>query len=94
LNPLSSGRESANFQSRNRKVKLLAGRGIPQEHIRQLVRNPQTGKPVSVRTLERALATEIKTSKVELNSAEKLIVLTPDKTLARYPRRSPLRLYS
>jgi hypothetical protein len=25
-------------------VKLLAGRGIPQEHIRQLIRNPQTGR--------------------------------------------------
>jgi hypothetical protein len=47
----------------NRKVKLLAGRGIPQEHIRQLVRNPQTGKPVSVKTLERAFATEINASR-------------------------------
>ena len=25
-------------------VKLLAGRGIPQEHSRQLIRNPQTGR--------------------------------------------------
>jgi hypothetical protein len=48
-------------------VKLLATRGIPQEHIRQLIRNPQTGRPVSIKTLERAFATEIKDAKVELN---------------------------
>jgi hypothetical protein len=48
-------------------VKLLAGRGIPQEHIRQLILNPQTGKPLSIKTLERAFTTEIKTAKVELN---------------------------
>jgi hypothetical protein len=47
-------------------VKLLAGRGIPQEHIRRLIRNPQTGKPLSIKTLERAFATEIQTAKVEL----------------------------
>ena len=46
-------------------VKLLAGRGIPQEHIRQLIRNPQTGKPLSIKTLERAFASEIQTAKVE-----------------------------
>jgi hypothetical protein len=42
-------------------VKLLATWGIPQEFIRNL----QTGRPVSVKTLERAFATEIKTAKVE-----------------------------
>jgi hypothetical protein len=47
-------------------VKLLAGRGILQEHIRRLIRNPQTGKPLSIKTLERAFATEIQTAKVEL----------------------------
>ena len=46
-------------------VKLLAGRGIPQEYIRRLIRNPQTGKPLSIKTLERAFATEIQTAKVE-----------------------------
>jgi regulator of sirC expression with transglutaminase-like and TPR domain len=46
-------------------VKLLATRGIPQEYIRRLIRNPQTGRPVSIKTLERAFATEIKTAKVE-----------------------------
>ena len=46
-------------------VTLLATRGIPQEYIRRLIRNPQTGRPVSIKTLERAFATEIKTAKVE-----------------------------
>lgn len=46
-------------------VKLLATRGIPQEYIRRLIRNPQTARPVSIKTLERAFATEIKTAKVE-----------------------------
>ena len=46
-------------------VKLLATRGIPQEYIRQLIRNPQTGRPVSIKTLERAFATEIQAAKVE-----------------------------
>jgi predicted phage terminase large subunit-like protein len=45
-------------------VTLLATRGIPQEYIRRLIRNPQTGRPVSIKTLERAFATEIKTAKV------------------------------
>ena len=48
-------------------VKLLAGRGIPQEDIRRLILNPQTGKPLSIKTLERAFATEIKTAKTELD---------------------------
>jgi hypothetical protein len=43
-------------------VKLLTTRGIPQEHIRQLVRNPQTGRPVSAKTLRRAFLTEIQTA--------------------------------
>jgi hypothetical protein len=46
-------------------VKLLTTRGIPQEHIRQLIRNPQTGRPVSAKTLRRAFLTEIQTGKVE-----------------------------
>jgi hypothetical protein len=45
----------------------LAGRGIPQEDIRRLILNPQTGKPLSINTLERAFATEIKTAKTELD---------------------------
>jgi len=48
-------------------VKLLATRGIPQEHIRQLIRNPQTGNPVSLKTFERAFATEITIARVELH---------------------------
>jgi hypothetical protein len=48
-------------------VKLLASRGIPQEEIRQLIRNPQTGKPLSIKTLERAFATEIRIAKSELD---------------------------
>lgn len=48
-------------------VKLLAGRGIPQEHIRRLIINPQTGKPLSIKTLELAFASEIKTAQIELN---------------------------
>ena len=47
-------------------VKLLAGRGIPQEHIRQLIRNPQTGRPLAIKTLRRAFLTEIKIAKVEV----------------------------
>jgi hypothetical protein len=43
----------------------LTTRGIPQEHIRQLIRNPQTGRPVSAKTLRRAFLTEIQTGKVE-----------------------------
>jgi hypothetical protein len=47
-------------------VKLLSGRGIPQEHIRRLIRNPQTRKPLAIKTLERAFVTEIQTGKVEV----------------------------
>jgi hypothetical protein len=43
----------------------LATRGIPQEYIRQLIRNPHTEMPVSIKTLERAFATEIQAAKVE-----------------------------
>lgn len=49
-------------------VKLLASRGIPQEEIRRLIVNPQTGKPLSIKTLERAFATEITIAKAELDS--------------------------
>jgi hypothetical protein len=48
-------------------VKLLASRGILQEEIRQLICNPQTGKPLSIKTLERAFATEIRIAKSELD---------------------------
>ena len=64
-------------------VTLLAGRGIPQEYIRQLIRNPQTGRPVSIKTLERAFATEIKTAKVELNCQIARFIL--DTILGRRP---------
>jgi hypothetical protein len=64
-------------------VKLLAGRGIPQEHIRQLILNPQTGKPLSIKTLERAFATEIKIAKVELNIQVARFVM--DTILGRRP---------
>ena len=66
-----------------RLVKLLAGRGIPQEHIRQLILNPQTGKPVSIKTLERAFATELKTAKGELNIQVARFVM--DTILGRRP---------
>ena len=48
-------------------VKLLATRGIPQEHIRRLIRNPQTGRPLSIKTVGRAFATEIRIAKTELD---------------------------
>jgi hypothetical protein len=64
-------------------VKLLAGRGIPQEDIRRLILNPQTGKPLSIKTLERAFATEIKTAKTELDFKVGTFIM--DSILGRTP---------
>jgi len=64
-------------------VKLLAGRGIPQEHIRQLIRNPQTGRPLAIKTLRRAFLTEIKTAKVELKVQVARLIM--DTILGRRP---------
>jgi hypothetical protein len=48
-------------------VKFLVGEGIQQEHICRAILNPQTGKPLSPKTLRRAFAIEIKTGTVKLN---------------------------
>lgn len=49
-------------------VKILVGLGVPQEHLRRVVINPQTGKPLSVKTLELAFALEIKIGTVQLTA--------------------------
>jgi hypothetical protein len=60
-------------------VKLLATPGIPQE----LIRNPQTGKPVSLKTFKRAFATEIKIARVELHFQVGMFII--DTILGRRP---------
>jgi hypothetical protein len=47
-------------------VTVLASRGIPREHICQLITNPQTGKPLSVKTLVLAFVSEIMTGEAQL----------------------------
>jgi len=65
---LRFGSSSASALTRApRRAVVDRGRGIPQEDIRRLILNPQTGKPLSIKTLERAFATEIKTAKTELD---------------------------
>jgi hypothetical protein len=45
----------------------LVRQGIPQEYIRRAILNPQTGKPLSIKTLELALRPEIETGTTELH---------------------------
>lgn len=61
---LSGGRNLSRPQITASWSNFWRTRGIPQEYIRRLIRNPQTGRPVSIKTLERAFATD-KTAKVE-----------------------------
>src|SRR5713101_1879063 len=49
-------------------VRLLVRQGIPQEYIRRAILNPQTGKPLSIKTLELALRPEIETGTTELHT--------------------------
>jgi hypothetical protein len=46
----------------------LVRQGIPQEYIRRAILNPQTGKPLSIKTLELALRPEIETGTTELHT--------------------------
>ena len=48
-------------------VRILTGRGIPQQHICRLVTNPQTGKPLDPKSLRKHFALEIRTGAVDAN---------------------------
>jgi hypothetical protein len=66
--PGRSGRKAfvPTAEQRN-SVKALAGLGIPQEKICQLVVNPQTGKPLNEKSLRKHFKREIATGEVELH---------------------------
>jgi hypothetical protein len=50
------------------KVKILAGLEMPQEQICRLVTNPQTGKPLDVKSLRKHFGREIETGEIELHA--------------------------
>jgi hypothetical protein len=62
----------------------MVGLGVPQEQIRRVVINPQTGKPLSVKTLELAFALEIKIGTVQLTALIGSFLI--DSVLGRKPR--------
>jgi len=49
-------------------VKVLAGLGMPQEQICRLVTNPQTGKPLDVKSLRKHFRPEIETAEIKLHA--------------------------
>jgi hypothetical protein len=49
-------------------VKLLTGSGRPQDEIVTAIKNMKTNKPISVDTLRRAFADEIRIGRVEMHT--------------------------
>ena len=49
-------------------VNSLAGLGMPQEQICRLVTNPQTGKPLDVKSLRKHFGLEIETAEIKLHA--------------------------
>jgi hypothetical protein len=67
--PGRSGRKTFVPTPEQRKnVKALAGSGMPQEQICQLVINPQTDKPLDEKSLRKHFKREIATGEIELHA--------------------------
>jgi hypothetical protein len=65
----SRGRGRPKFEAtdeQRRFVAVMAGVRMSHEELRLLIVNPQTGKPVDVRTLEREFAPELAAGKARL----------------------------
>jgi hypothetical protein len=67
--PGRSGRKTfVPTPEQRQKVKALAGSGMPQEQICQLVINPQTDKPLDEKSLRTHFKREIATGEIELHA--------------------------
>jgi len=67
--PGRSGRKTfVPTPEQHRNVKALVALGIPQEEICQLVINPQTGKPLDVKSLRKHFGLEIETAEIKLHA--------------------------
>ena len=67
--PGRSGRKTfVPTPEQRKKVKSLAGSGMPQEQICQLVINPQTDKPLDEKSLRKHFKREIATGEIELHA--------------------------